>query len=376
MSTTAVYAASFDPITVGHMSVIEQISKMFDKVIVLIATNSAKADNYMFSAEERRAMVNESTAHLSHVTADILRSGYTIHYAERIGATALIRGLRNEADFAEEKQIFTFNNHANPTIPTIFIMSAPDIAHISSNYVKNNCYDIPGWLDIIEKYVPAPVITFLAQQKIKSMCRQVGINDAHTEKIIKRQSSRAYHNIFHIIHMMEELSDFVSHGGNSEVSEHGRFYMNHYTLAALYHDIHIESDYLESLKSMAGERAQLMSIARIPRDIRDTMNLQMVERLISFTACSSGTPTPTEGWEKAFVDADFSILGQTPAVYDKYATGIRAEYVRSTDEDYRKGRTAFLQGLLDMDNIFSTSYFRDKYESRARQNIQNEIDKL
>lgn len=129
----AVYPGSFDPITLGHINVIERAAAMVDQLIVGVLNNQAKSP--LFSAEERVEMIREATAHLSNVTA-IPFDGLTIDLARRSGAQWIIRGLRAVTDFEYELQMAQTNRVLAPEIDTIFFTTELKYAYLSSSTVK------------------------------------------------------------------------------------------------------------------------------------------------------------------------------------------------------------------------------------------------
>lgn len=129
----AIYPGSFDPITKGHLNIIERAAKMFDKLIVSTLINSSK--NSLFTMEERIAMIRLSTKHISNVEVDSF-SGLLVEYAKRKQANVLIRGLRAVSDFEIEMQMALVNHKLNPSLDTVFLCSDSEFAYLSSSIVK------------------------------------------------------------------------------------------------------------------------------------------------------------------------------------------------------------------------------------------------
>ena len=128
----AVYPGSFDPITNGHLDILERASKIFDKVIVLVAINSSK--NHRFSVEERVQMIKEATAGIPNVEVDS-SEGLTVRYAKEHGAGTLIRGLRAVSDFEYEFRLASANEFADSSIDMVFFMARGDKTFISSSAI-------------------------------------------------------------------------------------------------------------------------------------------------------------------------------------------------------------------------------------------------
>ena len=128
----AIYPGSFDPITNGHLDVLERALKIFDKVIVLVAINPNKKSR--FTAEERVAMIKEATANMDNVEVDS-SNGLTVAYAKSHGAKHLIRGLRAVTDFEYEFQLTSANEFIDHEIDTVFLMSTAEKSFINSSYI-------------------------------------------------------------------------------------------------------------------------------------------------------------------------------------------------------------------------------------------------
>ena len=129
----AVYPGSFDPITLGHLNVIERAAKLFDQVIVCVMVNSQK--QYMFSEEERVGFIRRVTQHLPNVEADSA-SGLLADYARRRHADVVIKGLRAVTDFENEFMMAMINHKLNDQLDTMFLMAEQKYLYLSSSTVK------------------------------------------------------------------------------------------------------------------------------------------------------------------------------------------------------------------------------------------------
>lgn len=134
MSNKALYSGSFDPMTNGHLDIIERASKMFDELIVGVIVNPNK--NALFTKEERVAMIEEVTAHLPNVKVDCFR-GLLADYVNENGFDAVVRGLRATTDFEYEIQMAQMNARLfNDGIESVFLMTSPRYSFISSSMIK------------------------------------------------------------------------------------------------------------------------------------------------------------------------------------------------------------------------------------------------
>ncbi|MBC1375330.1 pantetheine-phosphate adenylyltransferase [Listeria farberi] len=129
----AVIPGTFDPITNGHLDIIERAAKIFDVLYVAVLNNSSKKP--LFTIEERMGMIKEVTSHLSNVQVESA-SGLTVDYAAMRGATAIVRGLRAVSDFEYEMQIASMNRTLNAEIETFFVMTNTKYSFLSSSMVK------------------------------------------------------------------------------------------------------------------------------------------------------------------------------------------------------------------------------------------------
>src|SRR6266496_2716995 len=130
---TAIYPGSFDPLTNGHLDVIERAAKLFDRVVVAIAANESK--NPLFSLAERREFVSRAVRHLKNVEADTFAS-LLVDYVEQCAGQAIVRGLRAVSDFEFEFQLALMNRKLNERVETIFMMPKDTYTFLSSRIVK------------------------------------------------------------------------------------------------------------------------------------------------------------------------------------------------------------------------------------------------
>ena len=155
MDKVAVYAGSFDPVTLGHIWMIEQGLRLFDKLIVAVGLNPDKKS--FFALDDRIKLLEESTKKLKNIDIRQYYSQYLVKYAEEVGARYILRGIRNPNDYEYEKTWRNVNGDLNPGITTIFLMPPRELAEISSSTVRGLIGPI-GWEEIVCKYVPECVL--------------------------------------------------------------------------------------------------------------------------------------------------------------------------------------------------------------------------
>lgn len=135
---------SFDPVTAGHLDIIKRAAGMCDKLIVAIGVNDKKLP--FFPTEDRRNFLKKATEHLSNVEIDVF-SGLLVHYAEKVGAVAVVKGLRAVSDFEYELQMALLNKRLKEDMETVFLMTNINYSFLSSRAVRElaaNDGDIEG----------------------------------------------------------------------------------------------------------------------------------------------------------------------------------------------------------------------------------------
>lgn len=146
----AIYPGSFDPITFGHVDIMERAAALFDKVVVALALNLEKKP--LFSLEERREMIVEASAHLPNVSV-VEVSGLMVEFAREQGAVALIRGLRAVSDFEYEFQMALMNRKLAPRVITVFLMPHDSYTYLNSTIVR----EVARFGGDISQFVPPGV---------------------------------------------------------------------------------------------------------------------------------------------------------------------------------------------------------------------------
>ena len=154
---TVLYPGSFDPLTNGHLDLIERAASLFDNVIVAVAVNSEK--NSLFTLEERELIIKECCAHLSKVRVVSFR-GLLVNELVKYEANAVLRGLRAFSDFEYELQMALMNRSLNPACETIFLKTKKKNSFVSSRLVK----EVARLGGDYAKYVPPQVVKYVDQK--------------------------------------------------------------------------------------------------------------------------------------------------------------------------------------------------------------------
>jgi pantetheine-phosphate adenylyltransferase len=156
---TAIYPGSFDPLTNGHLDVVQRAAKLFDRVIVAVAKNEGK--HPLFAQAERMALVKEAVADLPNVEADSF-DGLLVEYVAHKKARAIVRGLRAVSDFEFEFQLALMNRKLDENIETIFMMPKDTYTFLSSRIVK----EIARLGGDVTQFVP-PNVQLALKEKLK-----------------------------------------------------------------------------------------------------------------------------------------------------------------------------------------------------------------
>lgn len=156
----AIYPGSFDPITNGHVDIIERIQSLYDELIVLVANSPDK--KYMFSAEERVELIRGALGEQSNVKVD-LHDGLTVEYARQHDAPVVVRGLRAVADFEYEMAMANMNKHLNPDVETMIVFADPKYGYVSSRLIKS----VSVYTDEVKELVPDNVHEAIQKKRKK-----------------------------------------------------------------------------------------------------------------------------------------------------------------------------------------------------------------
>ena len=163
MSKIAIYPGTFDPITNGHLDLLQRATRIFDEVVIAVADNPRK--NPLFSIQERIAMVETVSSHINNVTVEPF-DDLLVNYVSRKNANFVIRGLRAVSDFDYEFQLASANRRLNENVETIFLTPSEDNYFISSSLVREISYYDGDVQSFVSKHVQEKVTANWAEKKI------------------------------------------------------------------------------------------------------------------------------------------------------------------------------------------------------------------
>jgi pantetheine-phosphate adenylyltransferase len=165
MTRTGVYPGTFDPVTLGHMDIIRRGAKLVDRLVIGVTTNPSKSP--MFSVDERIAMVRREIAGINHDISVVSFDCLLMDFAEREGASLIVRGLRAVADFEYEYQMAGMNQQLNDRVETVFLMADVSLQPIASRLVK----EIAVYGGDIHKFV-TPSVAEDVRRRVESIGRK------------------------------------------------------------------------------------------------------------------------------------------------------------------------------------------------------------
>ncbi len=362
----AVYAASLDPITYGHINIVERMAPLYDEFVILVAVDPRKS--YTFTPVERVEMATASLAHLPNISVELCIGHYVVKYAETIGAQVIIRGIRNFKDLESEQTLAEENRHICSQIETVWVPCLPSLMHVSSSTVKNHVGADPEWEYQVARLVPKAVLVKLKEKYILGKAQKHWVtlmsilgNPKGSENVLKdllvrySEPRRTYHNLLHIVTMLDELEQL--HEDNPAL-----------TLAIWFHD----AVYDPKAKDNEERSAQLAKDAISTLGLPDSLGEQVSDLVLA----TKHNEVPTGHEKQTLVDLDLMILGKPEKVFDTYEAGIRSEYDWVSEPDFKNERSRTLQTFLDRPFIFVTESFWQRYESTARKNLKRSIEQL
>jgi pantetheine-phosphate adenylyltransferase len=371
----AVYAASLDPITNGHINVIERMAPLYDELVVVVAVDPRKS--YTFTPEERVAMAKAAVAHIPNVTVDVCTGRYVVKHANDLGAQTIVRGLRNFKDLEDEQTLAEENRRICPHVETVWVPCLPHLMHVSSSMVKSHVGADPDWEEQVARSVPAAVVAKLKEKSLLGKARKhwaslmVSLgNPKGSNKVLEDllasygESHRAYHTLEHVMNMLDELEKVKSLLVNKEAVE----------MAVWYHDVVYEPD-TKNHPKIASNEARSAYRARLDMEklgLSESLWMKVGE-LIMATAHKGQVTDPDAQF---IADLDLAILGKPEKEFATYETGVREEYSFVPEEEFRAGRSRILRSFMDRPSVYYTKVFRDRYEDTARKNLARSIDRL
>ena len=363
----ALYSGTFDPPTNGHEWVIKQAAKQYDEVYVAIGVNTTKSVA-RFSLSDRKKMLHDLCGQFGNVKVASFEGLYQADFADLIGANFIIRGARNESDFAFEMDVRHINSFINPKIETAVFVPPKDLLQISSTTVVG-LVGFEGWRSIVSQMVSPLVLDYLIidqqaaeqryiVQRISNLFAEYNIGaDTIIDNILAcyNAESRHYHDLRHLYFAYRDFDDCKEFLVDSKSVE----------LALVYHDI---------IYDVSKTTNEVDSADRFDRDFLPFQHMVDRDKIKELIRNTSHDGTPVSEDAKYLLDIDLANLGKSRRIFHYYNELARKEYPLMTDSDFHTGRSEIFAKFLRRRCVYYTDYFRDRYEANARVNMLGYIN--
>lgn len=370
MEMTLGFAGTLEPMTNGHMWVIQEAVDIVGpqgKVIVFLAQNPSKPES---NSEARHRLVSAvlQNAGLMNVHVEVVRNEYVATAARRLGVHRMIRGQRSSAEFDYEKQLQEANTEILHGVNTLFVIPPTNLASISSSYVRSFMAGSPvGWHVHVKNLVPKIVYDRIVYDWLETQWNNLFTNsDGTMFRTLVGEGhyggpNRFYHNLDHLVHGLCEIEAWAANtrAPMDDIRVLKKAFWFH---DAIYknHQLHSVSDEEQSAQFFLAAHDSRVDGTKVASLIRATNHL---------------VGNTYDHWLKApLLGADLAILGQPPTVYREYAANIRKEYQEFSQLDYAAGRIQVLQALMSHE-LFLDPYFRERYAEQSKINMVWEIKK-
>ncbi len=367
----AAYGLSADPITFGHINLIERISRLYDKVLVVIAVNPNKTA--LLSVDEKETTVQDAVAHLDNVSVHICTQGYLVSHVFSRGAQVIIRGLRNARDFEDEETLAEENRNICNEVETLWVPCLPSLAHVSSSVVKGHIGVDASWEQQVRRLVPQGVLTLLMKKHYEARATKywstlmdsLGTpkgNKPIFERLLEhyREPHRFYHTLKHIVAMLDEFEE-VSHLVKNP---------HRVRMAIWYHDAVYEQG--DGTTSDEEKSAQLAASDLQRLGFQDEDNKDVC-RLILMT---NHKHHAYDVDAQVLLDLDLAILGKGKVEFDEYEMAISLEYSFVPKEIYTRERRKVLEMFRSREPRYHTTFFQHRYEATSQENLKRSLNAL
>ena len=372
MSMIGVYGGSFDVPTTGHSQIIKKACSIFDKLYVVIGTNSSKKPS--FPVADRIEMLRDTILEIHSIERDkvtiltLPENMYLADFAMTKKANFLVRGIRDSMDFHYENQIYHTNKLIAP-IETIYLMPDEAFSLVSSSWVKS-LIGQRSWRKVVGKYVSTLTLKYLVTQYAERRFRSFVEKNANLFrdlcpakvdsiwKTMLEMNKNEYHNLNHVISCLETMDSLLP---NNKAAE----------LAFWFHDVYPEVDRCINFASSI--------LYGLTDDFKDTKD--MVKTLINAT--KHDTCKYTTEMESMVASIDLMVLASNAVEYGEYRFNVYMEYFKKSglpESEFQpkwiEGRSKFIKQMLAREKIFTYSPFYDRFESVARENLTHELHSI
>jgi len=345
--TIAVYAGSFDPITNGHIHIIEKACRLFDNVFVLIACSNKK--KYTFTEKERLSMCKDSLDS-SGISADVkfCHDRFVAEFAvEELAAQFLVRGIRSVNDFQEEFDMYHINKKISSCIETVFLMPDIDLSALRSSIVKGLVGNKSWWWPV-RGMVSDSVLKAFARKKAELLYQEVNPCPGSFGRLDKIYGANSYHDWIHILNCVQVARELESSFKSLENA----------IKALILHDaVDLRANGLDP------ERDDWWYDANFAELVRATDHSSELD------------PSGFSKDARLVHDIDLEVLSWSPDRYQKYTELVRKEYNNCSNKEWSAGRSEFLKSMMGRKIIYWTEEFYTK-NLKARLNMNWELSQL
>lgn len=370
-----VYAGSFDPPTLGHLWMIREGAKQFGWLTVSIGDNPAK--KYQFTTAERVAMLKEMTKDLSNVNIKVFVGDFLINHAKDIGATCILRGIRNETDYEFERGMRYINAEIDDSISTTYLIPPRELIEVSSSLVKS-LVGPAGWRKVIKPYVSESVYSAILMRDLRQKFDlamaffKIKNTEPLFQEVVLRYSEphRHYHTLEHIADCLDQLMRFSFSPEATKLLTEPQMGFNRIvlSLAIWFHDFIYDTKASDNEEQSAQKFKDLILAATSDSEqVGMDDVIAHTSKLILATKTHEGTHPLTH----LMLDIDLSILGRSPEEFKEYDANIRKEYSWVLGPLYSMNRKKFMKRYYEKDRLFHTDFFHDKFERQAKENLKS-----
>lgn len=382
------FSGSFDPVTWGHVWVVQEALNWAEKVIVLLGVNPEKKG--MFKPEERLVLWQEALREKGiedRVELVEVRGEFIALKAQDLGCTRMVRGIRSAVDFDYERQINRVNVDEIGGLATVFVMAPVELEALSSSFIKGMVGN-RGWVRQVEKWVPRAVLEAMmwkwVESKVPSQARA-----RDWIELLKRgygNESRVYHSVEHLVDLIEEWEFKKRQNPETKLDEKVMMW------SILGHDLvqGVVKDWSDwgVKEDQTAERASVEVLKKAMIEYGEPISenqMKMIESCIMATEhvkVDKKKISEEVAEVRCFHDLDLSVLTKTKEGYERYMDQVRREYEPKYGcVQYEQGRFAvlrqFIQEIEGQEGGWWTSGWYTKQEQdRALKNLKQECETL
>ena len=381
------FSGTLDPLTNGHIWVIEEARRMADNVEIYVS--QAPGKKTMFDIETRKKTIQKyvDSRGWVNVTVHIVLNKFIARFAKNRGVEYLIRGIRNSVDFEYEDLIQEVNANMLHGCKTLFVIPPATsgargvgLGAVSSSFVKGLIGNV-GWHWEIKKLLPKThydqiIMDFLQKEWTASWLAPQELGNAAAwnrkdwfEKVIAAYSGpdRHYHNLEHLVHGLTEINAWAVNTGANSTS------VMTLKQAFWFHDF-VQGQATETA-SDEKQSAMMLRDSKMSNGSLGMSAYQLIMATSHFEQANIDEPL-----KDVMLGADLAILGQDWPVYQEYAENTRKEYLgKYTRAEYNSGRLKALKHLLakaEIGTLIEDPYFAAEYNSMAIENMKREINDI